>query len=89
MITNQYELKEKPSIVHINSTNRVRCHYCNQNPNYYDENQQTKFFKKGDKALELIYNYGPTGKAYICLEHSKQLIKEIIDLFHDNEIGIN
>lgn len=90
MITKtRYGLRETPAIVDIDSTNRVKCHYCNPNPIYYDEEKNIKYFKKGDKALEIVYNSGPTGTAYVCLEHSKQLIKEIIDLMHDNEIGIN
>lgn len=55
--------------------NNTRCHYCNT-----DEDEPVRFMKKGDACIRFVFNAGPVGIAYVCMEHAKQISEELIQL---------
>jgi predicted DCC family thiol-disulfide oxidoreductase YuxK len=55
--------------------NNTRCHYCNT-----DENEPVRFMKKGDPCIRFVFNSGPVGTAYVCMEHAEQISEELIKL---------
>ena len=78
-VNSTYGIKNSPALDTVTGKT-TRCHYCNSN-----EDKPVQFMKKGERCIRLIFNTGPVGIAYVCLEHARQMSKELTELLESPE----
>ena len=77
-VNSRYGVLESPRVVTVAS--KTRCFLCDGTTSAAIEEGQVSredadsvYLKKGDKAVQLVFNTGPTGIGFLCHRHAREL----------------